>query len=161
MEFTSAVDRAITAVDLVQRGKAPVLVVGGGVVQGFAEGTLESDLWLRWLEAWRLTPEQVHQLGICRNTHDEGVAFKRLAEMHGWKRIILVTSAAHMRRAEGVFRQLEIPVTCFATDFRGLSALETGGLRLGVPTPSRLDHCDSYLHEIVGRLVYRWRGWCP
>lgn len=159
VDFNAAADRAIAATELLRLGRAPVLVAGGGAMQSLPEKPLESDLWLPWVEAWKLKPRRVHQLGACRNTHDEGMAVKRLMEEHRWKRVILVTSASHMRRAEGVFRRLDIPVDCFAADFRGISTLESGGFRVGVPRPTRLQCANDCLHEVFGWLVYRWRDW--
>src|SRR5437763_1587374 len=54
-------------------------------------------------------------LGANEDTHDEALKVRVLATERGWHRVLLVTSANHMRRASGVFRAqgLEvIPVPC-------------------------------------------------
>lgn len=157
-DFQPAVDRAIAAVELVRQDKARDLVLGGGVQKNGPPGAVESDYLLPWLNAWKLTPRRVHQLRNCVNTRDEALACKQLADERGWEKLILVTSAFHMRRAEGVFRAAGLDVTCFAADFNGLAGLENAGWRV-VPTPGRLQAFDLWLHEIVGTWVYRWRGW--
>lgn len=159
MQFSFTVDRAIAAAELVRQGKAENLVLGGGGWENGPPGVVESDLLLPWLRAWKLTPKRVFQLRGCLNTHDEALATRKLADEHGWKRIILVTSAAHMRRAEGVFRRAGLDVICFAADFSGMAALKIYGEWQVLPSAGALNGFDNWLHEVVGYSVYRWRGW--
>jgi len=159
VQFSFTVDRAVAAAELVRQGKAENLVLGGRGWENGPPGVVESDLLLPWLRAWKLTPKKVFQLRGCLNTHDEAVATRELADEHGWKRIILVTSAAHMRRAEGVFRRAGLDVICFAADFSGMSALEIYGEWHVLPSAGALNGFDNWLHEEVGWYVYRWRGW--
>lgn len=157
-DFHSSVDRPIAAAELVRQDKAKTLVLGGGIKRDGPPGVVESDYLLPWLNAWKLTPRRVYQLRNCVNTHDEALACQRLVEEHGWKKLILVTSAAHMRRAEGVFRAAGMDVTCFPADFRGLAGLPDAGWGI-LPTSTGLETFDDWLHEFVGWWVYRWRGW--
>ncbi len=158
-DVNSSIDRVTTAIDLVRRGVAPALVVGGGLTKGEKEGVNESSLWLPWIEAWGLKPKEMHEIGPCRDTRHEGIAFDQLAKEHGWRRVALVTSASHMRRSEAVFRSLGFEVTCVACDFRGLSELESTESWLRIPSAYPLSLLENYLHEIIGWSVYRWRGW--
>lgn len=157
-DFQPAVDRAIAAAELVRRELANDLVLGGGLQQNGPPGAVESDYLLPWLDAWKLTPQRVHQLRNCINTHDEAVACKQLADERGWKKVILVTSAFHMRRAAGVFRAAGLEVICFPADFSGLAALPDAEWGI-LPGPGRLVTFDVWLHEVLGWWVYRWRGW--
>lgn len=158
VDFQPAVDRVIAAGELVRQDKATDLVLGGGPRKHGPPGVVESDYLLPWLNAWKLTPRRVHQLRNCTNTRDEAAACKQLADERGWKKLILITSASHMRRAEGVFRTAGLDVVCFAADFSGLAGMQDVEWKL-IPGAGRLETFDVWLHEVVGWWVYRWRGW--
>ena len=121
-----------------------------------------------------LRPEDVHashvKLVCVENTHNRAggaiVPLERLREVavlareRGWKRILLVTSATHMRRAAAVFRTttgLEIvPVPCSFLTQASIYGYDTIDL---VPQTPGFAKLDNYVHEQVGWWVYRWRGW--
>jgi len=166
-----------TAVD--QRGPADaVVVLGCGVMQ---DGTPSSSAEDRLLQAASIvregdvrcvvlcgvlwTPEIRRQLqfsgadiptvwsGPVYNTHDEALATARLAREQGWKRVIVVTQAWHMRRAAAVFRSA------------GLEVLESPAAetRYDLADPEelgdRLQAMRDWLHEAIGFRIYRMRGW--
>ncbi len=156
--FSAEADRVVTAVELVRQRKARALVLGGGLDPATANPG-EGELLRGWIAAWNVARVPVHLLGLCENTHDEAVRAKALADAQGWKSIILVTSAAHMRRGEALFRKLGIDVTAFACDFDGLTSLQRTFADYLAPSPKGFEILAGYLHEIVGWWVYRWRGW--
>ncbi|MBM3834424.1 MAG: YdcF family protein [Verrucomicrobia bacterium] len=160
MNLSEGADRIIRAVELARQNKGPVLVLGGG-----GRNDSETNKWHEaklieaWLATWNLTNTPVICLNISSNTRDEAVQVRALAKERGWKRIILVTSAYHMKRSEGIFRQLGLPVAPVSCDFIGLSALERDGRFNPIPRSSRLEQLHVYLHEKIGWWYYRWRGW--
>lgn len=157
-DFTQSIDRAVMAVELVRRGKAPALVLGGGQPRG-AEDQGEQGFLVPWIDAWGVKPAEVHDLGPCRDTRDEAIALDCLAGRHGWERILLVTSAGHMRRAAAVFEKHGIEVIRVAADFQGMAELGNPRLWSVVPRAGTLKLLDDYLYEIIGWQVYRSRGW--
>jgi uncharacterized SAM-binding protein YcdF (DUF218 family) len=159
MDLDGACDRILAAADLARRGLGRALVLGGGA-QGPPQAHLaESDLLAGWLAAWGLTNTPVLRLGQCLTTRDEAERVSRLAAEQGWKRLILVTSAAHMRRAAAVFRRLGLEVECVACDFQGLASLEATRRVLPFPSARGFAATGLFLHEVIGWCVYRWRGW--
>lgn len=160
-DVSAASDRALTAAEIVRRGKAGALVLGGsrhGPDRDRGVGPTEGDLLRRWFEAWKVVEVPIFDLGDCRDTHDEAVATATLARERGWKRIILVTSAAHMRRAEAVFRNAGLDVVPAPCDFEALARLADPG---GSPvvSPAGFEQLGQWIHERLGWWVYRWRGW--
>ncbi len=157
--FDGGVDRAVTALEAVRQHKGRALVVGGGMnprVPNLGEG----EFLRRWMAHWKLSPVPVETLGACRDTRDEAERTRQLAAARGWRRIILVTSASHMRRAEATFRRTGLEVVCLPCDFEGLAGLETRRNWLGLaPHLNGFIHLERYLYERVGWWVYRWRGW--
>ena len=96
-------------------------------------------------------------LGICINTHDEAVAFRKLARSQGWSKVLLVTSALHLRRAVALFKQQGIEVTPVAADFQALGVPPDPFSPF--PREHRLFLMTLYLHEKIGWWVYRLRRW--
>jgi uncharacterized SAM-binding protein YcdF (DUF218 family) len=90
---------------------------------------------------------------VVVNTHDEAVVIARLARERNWRRIILVTSPAHTRRAVAVFEKAGVKVLsspCTEGDYDLNSPNEPGG---------RLTAFRDWLHETIGYQMYRLRGW--
>ncbi len=158
-DLSMAADRAVTAVELVRRGKARVLVLGGGIqgVKGREEP--EGGLIKRWLTAWGLAKVPVIVLDKCANTRGEAERVQALASQYGWRRLLLVTSASHMKRAEGVFRKLGLDVTCVACDFQGMAVFEQPPKIPVAPGLGGFQQLAVYLHERVGWWLYKCRGW--
>ncbi|MEQ1859457.1 MAG: YdcF family protein [Chthoniobacteraceae bacterium] len=160
MHLNPAGDRIIMGLELARLGKAPVLVFGGSVAQ-FPEGPiLESETVRDWVVERKLAPGEVIALPGCADTRDEAMFTLKIARERGWKQVLLVTSAGHMRRASATFRTAGlnvIPAPCnFITE---LSNAPTRGIAITVPRHSGLGKMANWLHEQIGWLEYRRRGW--
>lgn len=102
----------------------------------------------------RFDPEAVlHVVGPVRNTHDEAVAATGLARQRGWRRLAVVTSPLHTRRACATFERQGLAIVCRASDSRDYS------LNLRRAPADRLEAFRDWLYEAVGTRVYRARGW--
>ncbi|MBT3614762.1 MAG: YdcF family protein [Verrucomicrobia bacterium] len=93
------------------------------------------------------------------HTRDEATNTAALAKEQGWKKIILVTSAWHMRRSVAMFEKVGLVVVPVGTDFVGTSALETHWSFYPVPWYYGFHTLSMYGHEQLGWLYYRLRGW--
>lgn len=149
--------RIVTGVHLVRLNKARNLVLGGSIPVEDVPGALVMDRVGRWVDAWRVVTVPVMDLGACRNTHEEAVAFKRLHTEKRWKQVALVTSALHMRRSAAAFAKEGIEVTPVACDFQ---ACGVPPFRFSIfPRQERFRLLSLYLHEKIGLMYYRVRGW--
>jgi uncharacterized SAM-binding protein YcdF (DUF218 family) len=155
-----AEERILALAELARLGKARTLVLGGSThgISGKA-GVPAMSLVQTWLVTSGLTTASVTNLGICANTHEEALHFRRLRDAKGWQKVILVTSALHMRRAEATFRKQGVDVIPVACDFQVCGVLEISGPYSPFPSQRRLDVLSLYLHEQIGWWVYKWRGW--
>jgi uncharacterized SAM-binding protein YcdF (DUF218 family) len=54
----------------------------------------------------------VDEVGPIWNTHDEALRTAELARRRGWRRVILVSDASHMRRARALFARAGLPALC-------------------------------------------------
>jgi uncharacterized SAM-binding protein YcdF (DUF218 family) len=156
--LNDAADRITTAIEMVRLKKAGVLVLGGSGPVDAADGPSQAEVLKRWLDLWQLPGVPVRALDTCFSTHDEAMKVQALAAEQGWKRILLVTSAAHLRRAEAVFRKAGLDVVPVGCDFTRLGTPYRAGFN-PIPRLNGFKYLDVYLHEQIGWQVYRWRGW--
>jgi uncharacterized SAM-binding protein YcdF (DUF218 family) len=157
--LTGGGSRVLTALELVRRGKAKTLVLGGSVPLTGKPGAVAASLVQEWVLAWGLTTAAVTNLGLCANTHDEALRFKELSKQRGWRQVILVTSALHMPRAVAVFAAQGIAVIPVACDFQAYGVPSVQDDFSPFPRQARFHLLSLYLHEKIGWWVYRARGW--
>lgn len=153
-------DRFFGGLELLEAGRAPVIVFTGGAVAWQQGGPLEGDILGAQARAMGVPPERILTTGTIFNTADEAAAVSALMKQRqpGTPRIILVTSAFHMPRARRQFEHAGLSVTAFPVDFAGSSV---GGMGvLGVlPTAIALADTQSALREFYGRVYYRFKPW--
>lgn len=150
--------RLLTAVELVRVGKARTLVLGGSWPLPGRQDVPAVRVVQDWVTTWGLVPGAITNLGVCVNTHDEAVAFRNLSQNHGWLKVVLVTSALHMRRAVALFQKQGIAVMPVAADFQ-VQGVSQDLPFSPFPRQRRLFLLSLYLHEKIGWWVYRTRGW--
>jgi uncharacterized SAM-binding protein YcdF (DUF218 family) len=93
--------------------------------------------------------------GRARNTYENAVFSKQLAAPRPGERWLLVTSAAHMPRSVGVFRQVGWPVIPYPVDYRTTGDLEV----LVVPEVSqRWNQFDDAVKAWIGLMAYWLTG---
>jgi uncharacterized SAM-binding protein YcdF (DUF218 family) len=141
-------DRAMRGAELFKAGWAPRVIASGRYLRPYASiaELEEHDLKDRGVPAGAV----VRLAHRAANTREECVAIGQLLSEHGWKRVLLVTSNYHTRRARYV---------C-AREFPGGTALHTMAAqdrdydpekwwwnRLGV---------GIFFHESVGMVLTMW-----
>jgi uncharacterized SAM-binding protein YcdF (DUF218 family) len=159
LDLTAAGDRLVMGAELLRRGKARHLVVGGGAHTVQGQQLVEGDLTRQWLRTLGLASVPVISLGRCNHTRDEAVKVATLCRERGWTNVLLVTSASHMKRAEAVFRTAGVPVVAVPCDFQTAVSVMTETERVWVPAVAGFQKLSLYVHEQLGWWAYRWRGW--
>ncbi|MFW2437941.1 MAG: YdcF family protein, partial [Arenicellales bacterium] len=154
VELNDAVDRLFHGMRLYRAGKAPRVILVGGAAAGHSP---EADFMADLLSEFTIPRGNMLLENQSRNTRENGVNSVKIMQENGIKKILLVTSAYHMRRAKGVFVKLGMDVVPAATDYQ-----------VAEPDPSILDWLpgvDSLgmttlgIKEYLGWWVYRFRGW--
>jgi len=147
-------DRLVHAVALYKAGKAPAILLTGGAAE---DARPEAQQMQDVLAVMGVPAKHVMLENASRDTHDNAVNSARLLKARGMHRILLVTSAFHMRRAVALFEGQGLEVVPAPTDYQQLVAKQV--LPDWLPEVSNLYQTTDALHEIVGYWVYRWRGW--
>lgn len=158
--LTRGADRLMTSVELMRRGKSNTLVLGGGgYYRREAKWGSEADAAKRWIDSWGVSKSPAISLGVCADTHDEAAKTAVLAKEHGWKSIILVTSASHMSRAEATFKKAGFSVACAPCNLLSSEFRDSEAGWFHVPHAAGAELFGVWFHEVLGWLAYRWRGW--
>ena len=94
--------------------------------------------------------------GDVRRTVDEANAVKIFIEENKYKKVILITSPIHMRRALAIFNKVGI----FPDSYSGITHSHTYKIRWTgfIPTGSGANHVAGFLHELFGYVGYYLRG---
>ena len=154
-DLNQQADRLVHAVALYKAGKAPVILVTGGSAQGDrSEAQVMRDI----LEVMGVPRGVILMEERSRNTHDNAVYSTELLQQRELRRILLVTSAFHMRRALALFegRGLEvIPAPAARCGGPGAHHLCPAGVcwLLGVPAAGMDLAC--ILHQYTLRIRFR------
>ena len=123
----SEVDRWLEAADLYREGLAPVILMSPGYVDPLGDELRARGI--RLPRAIDLHKDALMQLGVPAagieimplgydNTADEAAGVRLIAQPRGWKRLIIVTSKYHTRRARFAFER-ELRGTAIEVQVRG------------------------------------------
>jgi uncharacterized SAM-binding protein YcdF (DUF218 family) len=159
IHLSPAADRILMARALLRFGKSKALMLGGGSAKLDGRIRSEADGVRDLLAAWDVPPESMIPLGLNRDTHDEALHARAVADAHGWNRVLLVTSANHMRRAAAVFRRQGFEVIAAPCNFLTALSTASGPFSISVPRHDGFAKAAIWLHEEAGWWIYRKRGW--
>jgi len=150
-------DRFLAGLDLFRAGKAPRLLFTGGA-SPFSPGQLpEGKHYLQEAALLGVPLAAMASTPPVLNTADEAVAIRRLLPARQ-SRVLLVTSAFHMRRAQRLFERQGMQVLPFPVDFQARGRWAGPLWRdptQWLPSAKALDNSSSAMRELLGRLVYR------
>lgn len=150
----AALERLISGFQQARRRGIPVVALS--VVGDDADPSVESSERDQRELAQLMAPElELRFVKHVHSTRDEALAFAAMARTHGWRRVLLVTSPLHSRRACAAVEQAGLPVLCAPATSR-----EYALSRLDRPENRRLAFADA-LYESAATLLYASRGWTP
>lgn len=152
-----AADRYWHAARLYHAGKAPMVLISGGRVAWQGQGPSEAEIGLNFLADLGVPRDATVLETESRNTRENAVYTGEIIEALDVSNVLLVTSAAHMRRALGTFRGAGIEVVAAPTDFEVFE--EPTHLLRWIPDAEALHRSTKALKEFLGYYVYCWRGW--
>ena len=113
---------------------------------GIAEGEYLKELAIKF----GISEENIILTDEVQNTDQEAKAIKEILTEDA--KIVLVTSAFHMPRAEKVFKAANINLIPFPVDFQN-SKLKTTIMDF-IPSTKSFFDTSHFVREIIGRLYY-------
>jgi uncharacterized SAM-binding protein YcdF (DUF218 family) len=159
-------DRFYGGIELFKAGKAPLLFFTGGWSPWEPEAQLEGKILTRYAIEAGISEKNILVTASVVNTAEEANAVMALLnqnqmitkEIDGKRssaslKVLLVTSAFHMARAEKLFEQAGFQVVPFPVDFK-VSAGNELTLLSFLPSANALSQTEMAWREFYGRLYY-------
>jgi uncharacterized SAM-binding protein YcdF (DUF218 family) len=154
--INEAAERVVAVPALAKRYPAARIIYSGGDASLFVYHESEADVVTELFESLGIPASRITLENRSRNTIENAIYSKALAQPKPGERWLLVTSALHMPRAIGVFRQAGFAVEAYPVDY------QTGGWEDVLDVVGGVSHelsgTDKALHERIGLIAYRISG---
>jgi uncharacterized SAM-binding protein YcdF (DUF218 family) len=154
--LNEAAERITVAVELARRYPDARIVFSGGNAALIREGGIEAAFAVQEFEALGIPHERIIAEEQSRNTVENAVFSRLIAQPKPGERWLLVTSAYHMPRAMGVFRAAGFPVEAYPVDWRTRGPIDA--TEPFVSLGDGLRRTDTAVREWVGLVAYRLTG---
>lgn len=148
-ELSSGADRGWHAARCYHAGKAPVILFSG-VAEGPGMKQFLTDLGV--------PPAKIVLETESKNTYENSLFTREKLKGMKAKRVILVTSAWHLRRAMMTFKRMGVEVIPAGTDYEALTARGSVTPKMAayyLPNADCLNKSSAVLKEHVGYWAYR------
>ncbi len=154
--INEAGERIVAVPALAKRYPAARIIYSGGDSGLFVGRGSEADVVTELFESLGIPASRLTLEGRSRNTMENAVYSKALAQPKPGERWLLVTSAVHMPRAMGAFRQTGFAVEAYPVDYQTNGWRDVAGLSGSLS--GALLRTDNALHEWIGLIAYRITG---
>jgi uncharacterized SAM-binding protein YcdF (DUF218 family) len=131
------------------------IIYSGGDASLFADQGREADYLYPLLDSFGVPRDRVAIENRARNTYENAVFAKELAQPKPGERWLLVTSAQQMPRAIGCFRRAGFAVEAYPVDWHSRPRFR---FRLNFEIAAGLGKLDAAAREWTGLLAYWLRG---
>jgi len=154
--LSDAAERITATAELARRYPDARIVFSGGSASLFPGGVLEAPFAVKIFEQLGIAHGRITAEEQSRNTIENAVFSRLIAQPKPDERWLLVTSAFHMPRAIAVFRAAGFPVEAYPVDWRARGPIDE--LKPFNSFTTGLTLTDIAMHEWIGLLVYRLTG---
>jgi len=132
------------------------IIVSGGHVDPFTPARNENQIACDYLVLWGVPKADVIPEPDARDTFENALRVGKILSQKGWKRYLLVTSAAHMPRSMLAFRSVAPEPIAAPGDFTlGDRPFSPLGL---FPSEGAARRVTAAVHEYIGLVNYYWRA---
>ena len=150
-EWGESVDRIFAGIELFKENKSQTLILTRGKLP-WSVGVPEGEYLREFAIKFGVPEKNILLTENVENTDQEAKAIKKLFSINSPK-VILVTSAFHMPRAQTVFEAAGIDIEAFPVDFqRGESKLTFMSF---IPSANALSGTSFFVREMIGRTYYK------
>jgi uncharacterized SAM-binding protein YcdF (DUF218 family) len=154
--LNDAAERITATAELARRYPNARIIFSGGSGNLMFDQISEAPFAVQELEALGVAHDRITAEEQSRNTVENAVFTRLIADPKPGERWLLVTSAYHMPRAVGVFRAAGFPVEAYPVDWRTRGS--TDALRPANTLSEGLARTDAAVHEWIGLGAYRLAG---
>lgn len=158
--FHKGAERITHALNLYHAGKVKKILFTGGNARLFEDPERDNSPIYDFYIMCGVSPDDILIESSSRNTRENALFVKNMIEKNSLsEKVILITSAFHMRRAEGCFRKVGIDVTGFSSDFYTALPKDRFGADGFIPSPSVLSDWNFLIKEWIGYIAYWIAGY--
>lgn len=157
LTVNEAGERAIALGDLARRFPSARIVFSGGGGTLIREGYAEADAVKAYAATLGIDPARIELESQSRTTWENAILTTRMVTPKPDERWLLVTSAWHMPRAVGCFRNAGFPITPYPVDFRTRGPQDVA--RTFAFTSEGMRRLDTGTKEWFGLIAYRLAGY--
>ncbi len=157
--FRENADKVLQAIALYKNGKVRYLMLSGGPGDLFIRDQYEAASMRNYLLSIGIPDSVILVDSLSDNTFEnaQNSACILNRQIPGGNHL-LITTALHMRRAEGCFKKAGLIVTPYVTNkITGKRRWDPGHLL--VPQAAGFIHWNALIHEWVGYRVYKIKGY--
>lgn len=159
VNYGNNADRYIQVLEPYHRGLIDRIVVVGGAANYLEPETREGEMLRRFLLTAGVADEDIIVERESMNTYENALFCVPVLRQLNEERFLLITSSTHVRRAVACFSRQGIEVQPYAVQKRvGNRRWELDYLL--VPRVVNFDKWAYIIHEWIGFLSYRVRGYC-
>lgn len=157
--FNKGADRVIHAIELYKRGKINKILISGGTGSLKRPDLTEANALVKVLQLFDVPEEDIIVEKASRNTHENAVFSAAILNKNFPDgRFLLITSAFHLRRAQGCFEKAGVATDIFSTDFYTHPTSFTVDSML-LPNENALDKWQTFIREMLGIAAYKAAGY--
>ncbi|MFO0660787.1 MAG: YdcF family protein [Polyangiaceae bacterium] len=155
--YNDSVERLLSTYDLLRTNHARAVIASGGASYKSAIAVPEARAIEQQLVEWGIERDRVIVEDRSLNTRDNAIESAKIIRERGFKKLLIVTSAFHMKRALGCFRAVDLDVDSLLVDFRTYDPARRSGSLL--PRSSNFYISTAAIREMAGWWIYRLRGY--
>ena len=141
--------RIAAAADVYRRGRAKAILYSGAI------GARDANRVRALLRRSGVPDLAIFIEDRSRNTRENALESSQIIARHGWRTLLLITSAVHVERALGCFRDVGVTPDVLPAE-RTAGRLEREGW---LPRRQAIPVTRAALHEFIGRITYRVMGY--
>ncbi|MDH5607974.1 MAG: YdcF family protein [Cyclobacteriaceae bacterium] len=155
LSFDEGADRITEAIRLYKQEKVKKLLISGGFALWSDASFTENTSLVRIAIEFGVNPADILIEDKSRNTHENALFTAQILQTQPQSRLVLITSAFHMKRASGCFRHEGLSTINYPVDFRSAHWLDAGL----IPDATALSTWSLIAKEVTGLIVYRIAGY--
>jgi len=149
-------ERITVTAELARRYPNARIIFAGGSAALIADEPIEAAIAIQEFEALGVAHDRVTAEEQSRNTIENAVYSRLIADPKPGQHWLLVTSAYHMPRAMAAFRAAGFPIEAYPVDWRTRGPIDAW--RPFTSLGDGLRRTDTAVREWIGLLVYRLTG---
>lgn len=152
-QLSESGDRPIVAARMYKRGLTPVLITSGSSIPGIkTQVDVAASTTVIWTDLG-IPESAIVRVPAPKNTSEEMAELAKLIAKNDWKRVGVITSAFHMRRAMKLADSHGLKVVALPSDFKANTVYE--GLLSWIPDAAGFMYLQKASWEYLGAAVGR------